>query len=121
MLNLDKILVAEAVEIEDVKNVFKTNGYEQEAVENWLYVNETKTVIEMANLAREVQKKNISFDEFLKLSDVSDNKFENIKVVFRAYREYFNVNVFFKDFFDSYMNPDYGKVSDEIYKEVYGE
>jgi hypothetical protein len=122
---LDQILATDGMEApifeEEVMGIFKNLNYKQEAVENWLYENEVKTVIESSELSRELARKNISFEKFLELIDVSDNKLETIKVVFRAYKEFFNVNVCFKDFFDSYMNPDYGKVSDKIYKEVYGE
>jgi hypothetical protein len=122
---LDQILAAVGKEApifeEEVMGIFKAKNYEKEAVENWLYENEVKNVIEQVYLAREYKKKNLSFQEYLELSDVSESKAFELNTVFRAYKEYFNVNVCFKDFFDSEMNPDYGKVSDKIYKEVYGE
>lgn len=121
MKYLDPILAAgKLYETEDVKNIFKASGYKIKSVEHWLYVNETKTVIETVELDRELARENISDEEYKKLLNINLMKHENIKVVFRAYKEFFNVNVFFKDFFDSYMNRAYGRVSNKIYKEVYG-
>ena len=121
MKYLDPILAAgKLVETEDVKNIFKASGYKIKSVEKWLYVNEVKAVIECVQLERELARENISNEEYEKLIEDNRIKRDNINTVFRAYCEFFNVNVWFKDFFDSYMNPAYGKVSDKIYKEVYG-